>query len=203
MLLVHTVIWKKTESQLSSSKGTTWMSRSQEKHGKSSLQMVSNAGLQREAKLSNITPALEHLTGFLCLALQTPFLIAFLFLLSYAGSYVPNSIVGILLPETGTVESSVAMLTIAAANCIFNMVLEASPGCLESTLCTAKWRHCLTFRCPNNLQDLAASNWRLLGQLNLPFCLILLNIIKYEAAPKNEKYWQMNGVFCASLICYV
>lgn len=77
---------------------------------------MSNAGLQREAKLSDITPALEYPTGFFCLALQNPFLSAFLLLLSYAGSYVPNSIVGIPLPETGTVKSSVVMLTIAAAN---------------------------------------------------------------------------------------
>lgn len=196
MLLVHTAVWKKTVSQLSPFKGTTWVSRSREEQGKSSLQTVSNAGLQRQAKLSDITPALEYLTCFLCVALQPPFLIAFLFLLSYAGSCGPNSVAGIPLPETGTVESSVAMLAaaIAGAKCIFNIVSEASPGCLESTLCAAKWRHCLTFRCPNHFQDLPASNWRLLGQLNLLVCSVLLNIMRYEAAPQNEKYWKMNGV---------
>lgn len=47
---------------------------------------------------------------------------------------------GIPLPETGTVESSVAMLAvaIAGANCVFTIVSEASPGCSESTLCAAK-----------------------------------------------------------------
>lgn len=99
------------------------MSGSREQDGKSSLQMVSKPELQREAKLFNITLALDYLTGFLCLSLQISLLSALLFLLSYAGSCVPNSIAGILLPDTRTVKSYVVMSTIAAASCICNVIL--------------------------------------------------------------------------------
>lgn len=138
-------------------------------------------------QLSSLTLALEHLTGFFYLALQTPFLISFLSLLGCEGSCVPNSVVEIPVSEAGTVASSATMINIAAAKCIFNMVVEASPCCLESTLRAPKWRHCLTFRCPNNFQALAASNWRLLGQLNL---LFFLNITKYKkiwSSPPNKE----------------
>lgn len=94
--------------QVSLPKGLIRMSRSREQDRKSSLQIMSNAGM---AKLSDITPALKPLTGFLCLALHILFLLAFLFLLSYAGSCLPNSVVDILLPETGTLQSKIMMLT--------------------------------------------------------------------------------------------
>lgn len=103
--------FERTMKQMSLFKGLTCMSRSREQDRKYSLQIVSNAGMQMETKLSDITPALEHLTDFLCLALQTLFLLAFLFLLSYAGSCLPNSVVDILLPETGTLQSNIMMLT--------------------------------------------------------------------------------------------
>lgn len=99
------------------------MSRSREQDGKFSLQMVSKLELQREAKLSNITLALDYLTDFLCLALQISLLSTLLFLLSYAGSCVPNSVARILIPDAGTVKSYVATSTIAAASCICNVIL--------------------------------------------------------------------------------
>lgn len=136
-------IWKKTMNQMSLSKGLTCTSRSREQDRKSSLQTVSKAGMQREAKLSDITLALEHLTGFLCLALQTLFLLAFLFLLSYAGSSLPNSVVDILLPETGILQSNIMILTNRCNSLRFYYGFGGLIWLFfQSTLCAEKWRHC-------------------------------------------------------------
>lgn len=150
--------FERTMKQTTLSKRLIHMPRSREQDRKSSLQTVSNAGMQVETKLSDITfryNALEHLTRFLCLALHTLFLLAFLFLLSYAGSSLPNSVADILLPEKVTLQSNMMLKNCCNSLCFYYGLggltwLFFSPPC--STLCATEWRHFLTVRCPNNFR---------------------------------------------------